>query len=37
MIRFYAMTISELFYNTKPIGVTEEAHVVKVKIFAVIV
>jgi len=37
MIRFYAMKISELFYNTKPIGVTEEAHVVKVKIFVVIV
>jgi len=31
------MKINELFNNTKPIAVTEGAHVVKVKIFAVIV
>jgi hypothetical protein len=29
MITFYGMTIPDLFYNTKPIGVTEEATIVK--------
>ena len=37
MIRFYTMKIPEVFYKIKPIGVDEEAHVVRVKIFAVIV